>query len=89
MGLNMQTVKNLLNSNTEKTLGNHRVVHYNQHQQWYYYFETPICKVCNFTKTFVIDASYGTQSTTRACNAYRHNLLQMGYTEVEKLPKVA
>lgn len=76
----MKTVEQLANSKSEKNAGNHKV-RFSLGQRLFYYYSTVICKVNDAKKTFVIDSSYGTQSTTRACNAYRKHFESLGYTE--------
>lgn len=83
----MQTVKNLISSTNSKKLGNHRVEVVNNmgipHRK-YIYYSTVIAREYPDTKEFIIDDSYGTASTTRACNAYRKEFLDKGYTELYK-----
>jgi hypothetical protein len=83
----MKTVTTLLNATENKALGNHRMAkgisYKGERTRCFFYYRTMICYVMEEAKTFAIDASHGTNSTTRACNAYREQLLAQGYTEVE------
>lgn len=82
----MKTVENLLQAERNIKLGNHRMEHrtnYAGHNlRVFYYYSTPICTVNDTRRTFTIDKSYGTSSTTRACNAYMRKLIVQGYTEI-------
>lgn len=83
----MKTMKNLLNADGDKTLGNHYVTNktnnFGHQLRAFTYFSTVICLVNDTKKTFTIDDSWGSQSTTRACNAYRRELTSQGYEEVK------
>lgn len=73
----MKTVENLLKASNDKKLGNHRVSHLKvkgDNVRKFYYYQTAICTVNDTQKTFEIDDSYGSQSTSRACNSYRREL---------------
>ncbi|EJW14055.1 hypothetical protein M5X02_30150 [Paenibacillus alvei] len=76
----MKTVQTLVNVKKDTKAGNHRVS-ISQGKRDFYYYATAICKVDDTKGTFVIDSSYGTQSTTRACNAYRKHFVGIGYRE--------
>jgi hypothetical protein len=83
----MQTVKNLVTAKKDVKIGNHRVEIINFENgkclvRKFYYYSTVICKVDYSSRSFSIDSSYGSQSTTRACNAYRAYFKQIGYTEI-------
>ena len=80
----MVTVKKLVNSDRRSgmTLGNHKVIQNSiDNYSEYIYHWTVICRADHNLKLFAVDASWGSQSTTRACNAYRREFLSMGYTE--------
>lgn len=83
----MKAVEQLLKAETNKKIGNHRfaegISHKGEDTRLFFYYATIICYVMEKTKTFAIDSSFGSQSTTRACNAYRRELLSQGYKEVE------
>lgn len=74
----MQTVKNLIEANNNKKLGNHKKEFYDEGQK-YYYYETVICNVNHVDGTITLDKSYNTPSTTRAVNAYKREL-ELRYT---------
>lgn len=76
-----------------KMIGNHHVDVYtrvcrNKHGvkriQWkeFTYYRTTICCACDSEQIFAIDSSYGTRSTTDACNSYRQYYTDKGYTEL-------
>ncbi|TVX86052.1 hypothetical protein [Paenibacillus agilis] len=85
----MKTVQDLVNATREVKKGNHRVklvlgwegVKSIIKKRYFIYFSTAICTVDEINKTFSIDSSYGSQSTTRVCNAYRKHFAGMGYSE--------
>lgn len=83
----MKTVQTLVNATKEMKQGNHRVS-FSQNElgiqgKAFYYYDTIICSTNEPKRLFSIDSSYGTQSTTRACNAYRKHYESLGYTEVK------
>lgn len=79
----MKTVESLAKAMKNTKIGNHKVVMVNDGlARNFIYYNTTICSVCDIKRTFVIDASYGTTSTTRACNAYRRYFAGLGYKEV-------
>lgn len=81
----MKTVETLANSKQDMKQGNHRVEHSAARMRCgrdFYYYDTIICATNDLQKQFMIDDSYGSRSTTRACNAYRKHFLDAGYTEV-------
>ncbi|WP_090739315.1 hypothetical protein [Paenibacillus sp. Mc5Re-14] len=80
----MKTVQQLAQANNDKKIGSHQVKYSKQEEgtRFFIYYNTTICTVDDVNKTFSIDASYGTQSTTRACNAYRRHFLDEGYSEI-------
>lgn len=82
----MRTVEKLLNASRDMKSGNHRVEHitnnFGHEVRKFYYYATVIAYVNDTKRTFTIDASYGSSSTTRACNAYRRELCYT-HTEVE------
>lgn len=82
----MKTVKTLINSERNKTLGNHYVqVVVNKDVRYFYYHSTAICKVNDRNKTFKLDnGGWCTVSTTRAINSYRRNFSELGYKEVDE-----
>ena len=71
----MKTVENLINANNNKKLGNHRKEFVASGQK-YYYYATCICEVNHDTQKVILDKSWGSQSTTRAVNAYMRELKQ-------------
>lgn len=77
----MRTVHHLATATRDKKVGNHRVEVRGELRS-YIYFYTEICRANLKTNTFWIDDSYGTVSTTRACNAYRRYYSSMGFVEV-------
>lgn len=78
----MKTVKALLGAATSRTMGNHGVKHIGT-MRYFKYHDTIICCVNDYTKQFSVDHhGWYTQSTTRAINAYKHELNTMGYTLV-------
>lgn len=79
----MKTVENLINSERNKTLGNHHAEIISDEIRHFYYYNTVICKANDKTMEFKVDnGGYNTSSTTRAINSYRKNLLALGYTEI-------
>ncbi|MGG4105179.1 hypothetical protein AAXB25_14780 [Paenibacillus lautus] len=85
----MKTVQTLAKANNDMKLGNHQVKHSKQEEggRFFIYYSTAICTVDDENKTFWIDASYGSQSTTRACVAYRKHFESEGYREIINLSK--
>lgn len=85
----MKTVQTLVKANNDMKVGNHQVKHSKQEEggRFFIYFDTTICTVDDENKKFWIDASYGSQSTTRACNEYRKHFLAEGYSEIINLKK--
>ncbi|OME54005.1 hypothetical protein BSK59_15605 [Paenibacillus odorifer] len=88
----MKAIIELANVTKETKKGNHRVSiskKYNENYSLeiigkaFFFYDTIICSTDEVKRTFSIDASYGTQSTTRACNAYKKHFLALGYTETE------
>lgn len=81
----MRTIENLTEGVRNKKLGNHRleVDELNSDLHSYYYFYTEICRANWSSKRYWVDDSFGTVSTTRACNAYRVRFDSLGFTEVE------
>lgn len=81
----MKTVQALAQATRNTKAGNHRVeiddTGFNLGRRFYYY-STVICEAYDNVMKFKIDASYGSTSTTRACNAYRKYFLNLGYTEI-------
>ncbi|WCS68432.1 hypothetical protein Goe16_02080 [Bacillus phage vB_BsuM-Goe16] len=76
-------VTTLTASPRNKKVGNHRLeVSPFVNLRRYYYFNTAICTENPVTKTFSIDDSYGTVTTTQNCNQYRQYFLNEGYKEV-------
>lgn len=74
----MKTVEDLLNARGDRQLGNHRVEFsrdgLEDKLRFFYYYDTVICIVNDSKQVFSIDSSYGTSSTTRACNSYRREI---------------
>lgn len=77
----MVTMNRLVKSNNDKTLGNHKVIQSGNISKYFYYV-TCICQADHTQKIFSVDSSYGTRSTTQACNSYRREFMSMGYVEV-------
>ena len=82
-------VEKLANSTCDKKIGNHQTLHrvfVNKGDvltvQSFIYYDTTICKCCDALKVFAIDASYGTRSTTNACNSYRQYFKSKDYEEL-------
>lgn len=82
----MKTVVNLLNADGDsKKLGSHKMER-RGNVRGFIYYSTEICTVDDLSKTFSVqNGGYGTQSTTRAMNAYRKELEYEGYNEIEQL----
>lgn len=75
----MKTVKELLNYNEDKRLGNHAVVIGNDGRS-FIYFNTVICKTDEWNFTFKTShGGYATRSTTRAINSYIKELGDSNY----------
>jgi hypothetical protein len=82
----MTAIDNLVSAKNNKKAGNHKVEFvFGGNARNFIYYWTTICGVDDVAKTFYIDSSYGTQSTTRTCNAYRREFLSRGYKEVSKV----
>jgi hypothetical protein len=84
----MKTVQTLASATKDMKMGNHRVRFIKDEKQGingrdFFYYDTIICGVDDNRKLFYIDASYGSVSTTRACNAYRKHFIALGYTEID------
>ena len=77
------TQEQLADATRNKTLKNHRV-EFDGNIRHFYYYSTEICQVNEQNKTFWVDASYGSTSTTQAVNAYRGIFSSRGYREVTK-----
>ena len=78
----MVTVRNLVNATSDKIQGNHRVEHRSDNKRTFILYWTPICFVDDDAKTFKVDASYGTRTTSAACSAYRDVFTDKGYKEI-------
>jgi hypothetical protein len=85
----MKTVESLTSATKDMKAGNHKVkfiacpdTGFGYVGRNFSYYRTTICGVNDRTKKFTIDSSYGTQSTTRACNAYRKHFTSLGYCEI-------
>lgn len=78
----MKTIQKLVNAKNDMKVGNHRVeFSLVGKERRYFYYNTVICSVDHNKGTFKIDASYGSVSTTRACNAYRKYFESLWYRE--------
>ena len=79
----MKCINELLKTNSNyKRIGNHRKER-EGHITKYYYHYTPIVVVDDLRKTFKTNnGGWGTISTTRAINAYRRELLSIGFREL-------
>ena len=78
----MKAIEQLVKGKKKK-VGNHRVEQEGNIRRFIYH-ETAICTADCLQKTFTTDnGGWGTQSTTRAINAYRRELKAQGYKEVE------
>lgn len=82
----MKVVATLLNATRNMKIGNHQVI-FKGESMYFIYHDSVICGVHPSRKVFFIDSSYNSQSTTRACNAYRKNLLAKGFLEYERNEK--
>jgi hypothetical protein len=70
-----------MKTKSDRRFGNHIVRHHGDVREFYYHI-TCICKVDDGQELFAIDASYGSASTTKACNEYCRQFKLLGYTEV-------
>ena len=64
--------------------GNHHMERTSNGREFYLYW-TCICKTNDNEKTFSIDNSYGTITTTQATNGYREYFLNNSYNEVGEI----
>lgn len=83
----MKFIQTLVNASQNTQVGNHQLRIVKDERQGvkgrdFIYYKTTICGVDDIRKRFYIDASYGSASTTRACNAYRKHFKDLGYTEI-------
>lgn len=78
----MEVVRKLVDSERCRKIGNHRVAVHSGVRH-YKYYSTIIAIEYPDDRLFFIDDSYGTQSTLRACSAYRKKFLARGYTEID------
>ena len=72
MAVRDKTLLKLINSDVNKTLGNHSVKIQDNGDRWYYYFKTPVVKHINPSGMweFIIDISYGSITTRQTVNKY-------------------
>lgn len=80
----LQAVKQLIEGKRHK-VGNHEVkFFFPVKKRHFYYHWSVICKVDDEKRVFgVSNCGWGTTSTTRAINSYRHELSYLGYKEVK------
>lgn len=69
----MVTIDKLIKASNNMKLGNHSKEYFQEGQK-YYLYSTCICEVNHIKGTVTLDKSYGSQTTTRAVNAYKRAL---------------
>lgn len=80
----LQAVKTLVNSDVDKTIGNHSLKINGDIYEFIYHW-TCICRVDHKNKTYFLDKGrYNTPSTNRAIWGYKYHFSCLGYKNISE-----